>query len=563
MPVRPFPISQKVVSTTQDGVVIEATKIFLSQCDPKGYYTIEAIKNDLFSMTCDEIMVRNASVMKNMQWKMPKTLYPLQIALVIAHFYEICCLSGLAEDFSTGDDPIILYQETGEKAGLYVLDETPVDKLISSYNEMITSPQIKEVRAHLRRILPHRQRTLDKNLIAVENGIFDYEKKVLLPFSPEYIFLSKSQVAYNPSAQNPVIHNPDDGTDWDVESWMASLSDDPEIVELLWQIMGAIIRPNVRWDKLIWLCSTKGSNGKGTLCELMRQLCGRNACASISLSDFSKEFMLEPLVGASAIIADKNDVGTYVDKAANLKAAVTGDVIQINRKNKTPIKLRFWGLIVECLNEMPRIRDKTESFHRRQLFVPFDKCFTGQERKYIKSIYLHRKDVLEYVLHRVLHADFYELSIPQRCKDALAEYKEFNDPLRQFAAEMLPCCAWDLLPFSFLYDLYKAWMKRNVPSGGVLGKITFIHDLLAILPSFPDWECQDRKKAIKPQNRMDWPEPLIAEYNLDAWASPIRQTPSAPNYCMPLLKATYNGLLRVGASKAPPGYGKGCGRAAV
>lgn len=507
-------------------------------------------------MTCDEIMVRNASVTKDRQWKMPKTLYPLQIALIIAHFYPVCCLAGLAEDFSTDDDPIVMYQEAGEREGLYVLDETPVDKIISSYNEMITESQIKEVKAHLRRILPHRHRTVDKNLIAVKNGIFDFEKKVLLPFSPEYIFLSKSQVAYNPSAQNPIIHNPDDGTDWDVESWMASLSDDPEIVELLWQILGAIIRPNVRWDKLIWFCSTKGNNGKGTLCELMRQLCGRNACASISLSDFSKEFMLEPLIGASAIIADENDVGTYVDKAANLKAAVTGDVIQINRKHKTPINLRFRGLIVECLNEMPRIRDKTDSLHRRQLFVPFDKCFTGKERKYIKSIYLRREDVLEYVLRKILHTDYYTLSEPQRCREALAEYKEFNDPIRQFAEEILPLCAWDLLPFGFLYDLYRSWMKRNAPSGGVQGKTTFINDLLAVLPSFPDWECQDRKKAIKPQNRMDWPEPLIAEYGLDTWASPIRQTPSAPNYCMPLLKATYNGLLRVGASKAPPGYGK-------
>lgn len=556
MPVPYSMLVKQVKSTTLDGMLREITELVLSQYTGTQQLTTLQIKEDVYAATCFVIAQFNAGASKEAKRKFPQTLYPYQIALIIARCYPVCCLAGLAEDSSPDDDPIVMYQEAGERKGLYILDELPLKRLISSFNNMITEAQIKEVMAHLRRILPHRERTLDKNLVAVENGVFDFEKKVLLPFSPEYVFLSKSQVAYNPSAQNPIIHNPDDGTDWDVESWMASLSDDPEIVELLWQIMGAIIRPNVRWDKLIWFCSEAGNNGKGTLCELMRQLCGRNACASISLADFSKEFMLEPLVGASAIIADENDVGTYVGKAANLKAAITGDVIQINRKNKMPIKLRFWGLIVECLNEMPRIRDKTESFHRRQLFVPFDKCFTGQERKYIKSIYLHRKDVLEYVLHRVLHADFYELSIPQRCKDALAEYKEFNDPLRQFAAEMLPCCAWDLLPFGFLYDLYKAWMKRNVPSGGVQGKVTFIHDLLAILPSFPDWECQDRKKAIKPQNRMDWPEPLIAEYNLDAWASPIRQTPSAPNYCMPLLKATYNGLLRVGASKAPPGYGK-------
>ena len=45
-----------------------------------------------------------------------------------------------------------------------------------------------------------------------------------------------ANVDYNPTATNVIIHNNDDGTDWDIESWMSDLSDDPEVVELLWQI---------------------------------------------------------------------------------------------------------------------------------------------------------------------------------------------------------------------------------------------------------------------------------------------------------------------------------------
>ena len=108
--------------------------------------------------------------------------------------------------------------------------------------------------------------------------------------------------------------------------------------------------------------------------------------------------MLEPMLYSVAIIVDENDVGTYIDKAANLKAIVTGDVIQINRKFKTPIPYQFKGFMVQCLNEMPRVKDKSDSFFRRQLFIPFTKCFTGAERKYIKQDYLKRKEVLEYGL---------------------------------------------------------------------------------------------------------------------------------------------------------------------
>ena len=513
-------------------------------------------KAEILQATQAAFREHNATMGRENWWKLPSELQICQLPLLIAALEPIICINCVGDGNDPEHDLLAVFQENGSKKGLYAVDELTIKKMIRRYRRDIGALDLDNVMKQLLELVPHRQRTQDPNLIAVNNGIFDFRRKTLMAFSPEYVFLAKSAVNYNPAAFNPVIHNDADGTDWDVESWMASLSDDPEIVNLIWETMSAIIRPNVHWDKSVWFYSTTGNNGKGTLCELMRQLCGPNSYASISLSDFGKDFLLEPLVRVSAIITDENDVGTFIDKAANLKAVTTGDVIQINRKHKQPITYRFMGLMVQCLNEMPRVKDKSDSFYRRQIFVPFEKCFTGQERKYIKASYLHCTDVLEYVLHKVLHMNHYLLSEPKACKEALAEYKQFNDPVRQFMEEILPLCAWDLLPFSFLYDLYRAWMKRNAPSGGVQGRNTFINDLLAVLPSIPEWSCQDRRKAIRPQGKMDWPEPLIAEYGLDTWANPVPQTPSAPNYNMPMLRATYNGLIRVGPSRAPQGYGK-------
>ena len=84
----------------------------------------------------------------------------------------------------------------------------------------------------------------------------------------------------------------------------------------------------------------------------MRRLCGETAVATIPISDFGKDFMLEPITRATAIIVDENDVGTFIDKAANLKATVTGDAIRINRKGLTPISYRFFGFMVQCVNGM-------------------------------------------------------------------------------------------------------------------------------------------------------------------------------------------------------------------
>ena len=215
-------------------------------------------------------------------------------------------------------DLLAMYQTSGRDRGIYITDETEFKRIAKLYNYSVTSRELADVMDMLMIDAPRVLRCTDKDLIAVNNGIFNYKTKELRPFTSDLVFMVKSKVDYNPNATNVVIHNDIDGTDWDVESWMSDLSDDPEVVQLLWEILGAIIRPHVRWNKSAWFYSNKGNNGKGTLCELMRSLCGDGSYAAIPLSDFGKDFMLEPLTRASAIIVDENDVGTFIDRAANL-----------------------------------------------------------------------------------------------------------------------------------------------------------------------------------------------------------------------------------------------------
>ena len=137
-------------------------------------------------------------------------------------------------------------------------------------------------------------------------------------------------------------------------------------------------------------------------------------------------------MGALAVFTDENSVGNYLEESEELKAAITHDVVHIEQKGKDIIDFIFHGLIVQCINQLDRTRDKSDSFYRRLLIVPFDKTFTGAERKYIKHDYLNRKDVLEYVLYRVLHMNHYEFSEPKACRMALGVFKEENETVLQF-----------------------------------------------------------------------------------------------------------------------------------
>ncbi len=532
------------VTDSNDSIIKVATKAVLQRYNQENHPSLGDVKQEILDYEADIVIALNTLYTK--KEKPPKKLYPPQIADILLTFFYIINIITSEYGNTESSSKLAIYDE---KNGIYSFSSICIKDMILDLNYLISNKELSEVMSLLSLKAPHKKRTMNPDLIAVNNGIFDYSNKKLLDFSPDYVLVSKCHTNYNPHAQNVIIHNDIDGTDWDLDSWMSTLSDDGEIVNLLWEVMSAIIRPFVPWDKSIWFYSERGNNGKGTFCALLRNLCGKETTISIPLSQFSDRFALGGILDKTAIITDENDVGCYVDKAATLKALITHDVVSVERKHIDIISFQFYGLIIQCLNEPPRIKDKSNSFFRRQIFVPFSKCFTGIERKYIKDDYLQRNEVLEYALYRALHSDFYEFSEPSVCKEALTTYKELNDPVREFLTEMLPQLVWDFLPFPFLYDLYKAWFIKTIPSGKVQGRTTFISDVLNVISDYSEWSCEGRNVATRPGKMMDKSEPLIAEFELKNWMNTNYTGRDIDKLCHPTqLKQHYSGLRRISIS---------------
>lgn len=106
---------------------------------------------------------------------------------------------------------------------------------------------------------------------------------------------------------------------------------------------------------------------------------------------------------------------------------------------------------------------------------------------------------------------------------------------------------WDLLPFPFLYDLYKSWFAEELPLDSAVSRQTFAKDLLQIIQDEDRWHCTGKAKTIRPALLMNDPEPLIVRYALKRWFNTVEkssETPDPARLARPQLGTSYRGILR-------------------
>lgn len=528
----------------------------------------EDISLDLSQLGCliraslqNAITEHNDSVPKSesgRKWKQIDTIPAYAVAEALDELFDIkniCMMNFIGEDYKEFADPrycplgMYVSDPTDPKVGTYTLDDSYIVRAAMEIEPTLSTKAINELKMLLSVFAPIVCTNRDPYLIAVKNGIFNDKTKKLMDFSPEFVFLTKCPVAFVENAPLPVIDDDRcEGGTWDVESWMSDLNDNPQVVDTLWDILAAAIRPNRAWNKAPFLYATRGCNGKGTYCTLLQNLVGANAVCSMNLEQMNNPSYLEGIVGASLIYGDENDVGRYIDGSSNFKSLVTGDTVAVNRKYEKVVRMGFSGLIVQNCNEKPRMRDRTDSLARRILLVPFDKNFLGAENKDIKGDYLRRPEVLEYVLSRVLMRQIDELVGCNATDELMDEFRLENSSVRQFMDEFENEFVWNTVPSGFAYDLYVSWNSRvnGGKSTSTLSRLNFKRELAELLTAegfegqwvWKPGVCNMTRATL---DGMKDPEPLIREYQLDEWHGSI---PGADGCCSPEFKKSYRDVLQ-------------------
>lgn len=404
--------------------------------------------------TGEQWRVENTKIDKDGNGKVPVMNFNIISSILKKHIPMK--LTGETEDTST------IYSYNFSE-GIYTGQEAYINRAIAKLEHRFDPRKYTQVYKFLKTQLPFSPRLEDKNLIAVNNGVFNNQTKQLEPFNPNYFITSKLATKYNIYA----IENYEAIRKgyYDVDDWFLSIGNgDEELVIVFWEIINEAVNPNHTREKMAILYG-EGNNGKGTFQAMLTNLIGIENISTLTPHDFSGEFKLEMLQGKVCNIGD--DISNkYLDDMSNLMSIVTGDPVAVNRKGKSVITTRFKLFNIFSANRLPRVRNKSQGTYRRLLIVPFNADFNGevQDRR-IKDEYLKNEIVLEYILYKALHLEHFDrFTVPKVSENLLEEYKESNDYQYSFVKD------WyigkglhevERVPVSLIKDMFRHYLTVN------------------------------------------------------------------------------------------------------
>ncbi len=374
---------------------------------------------------------------------LPKSVPPLETAKIIYELLVVIKLDNM-------DGLLGVYNP---ESGIYETSEKFFHRLIYWIEPTYSQARSKEVLFKLETLSEVKAQTTKPYLIPVANGIFNKKTQKLELFNPKHIFTSTIATKYNAQAKPPDIKG------WNIDKWFSELmSDDDELVQLLWQIISASTNGNYSYRKGVWFVG-KGNDGKGTVQSLIMNLIGRENVANVKAEQFSERFALSQVVGKTCIIGDDSQVN-YLDNAGNYFSVITGDPVPVEAKGKQPILAVFNKLVIQSANFLPKFRNKSNGTYRRMLIVPFNKSYTAETDNWeIKDDYIKRHEVLEYVLKKALSLNFDRFIETQATQKLLEEFKISNDTIVGFVTDPFAELVSDFLPVAFISAYYRAWCE--------------------------------------------------------------------------------------------------------
>ena len=244
-----------------------------------------------------------------------------------------------------------------------------------------------------------------ENLAVLKNGIFDVEKHELLPFSPKYTFVTKTDAVWDENAtEEPTFGE----NNWTLSKALNTYFEGQrdEIAAFFYACQNAILtnRPS---KTFVYFYSKAGQTGKGTLTQLLINLVGKRNSGSANIETIESRFGLASVYDKALIYGNENDLPMAKNGSNNLKNLSTGDGVTVDRKGISAITVSPTPLVVQSMNTEPNFAIYNGGITSRARIFVFEHSFVdeGDEDTLVKSEYINSPKLLKWLTHKVLSMD--------------------------------------------------------------------------------------------------------------------------------------------------------------
>jgi P4 family phage/plasmid primase-like protien len=311
-------------------------------------------------------------------------------------------------------------------------------------------------------------------LVATANGALELRTQALTAWSPDHFLRRKLAVAYDPARRCPQFLK---FLDVLVANREPAVRKD--LVALLQEAIGACLGTPLlnREQRRALLLKGPSRTGKTELAKVIRLLVGEPV-ASPAACDIGERFGMATFHGACAWIRD--DAVNEGDKInpERFKTIVTGEPIDIERKNRPPLRqVRLDIPVVLTANSLPTSRDSSDAIFNRSLVVELTHELSeefAQEERQARSVpagqslgeWIFAQEgpgILNWALdglHRLLARGRY--SIPETVCAAIQAFKDDSNPVAEWARTMVERADGSKVSRGDLLCAFHGWWREEM-----------------------------------------------------------------------------------------------------
>ncbi|HMB45764.1 MAG TPA: phage/plasmid primase, P4 family, partial [Candidatus Methanoperedens sp.] len=215
------------------------------------------------------------------------------------------------------------------------------------------------------------------NKINLKNGVLDIRSKGLDLHNPDFNFLYKLNIDYNPAQDCPAI-----------KQFLHEVTANENDYQCLQEYIGYTLLSGYPFRVFLVLYGS-GANGKSIFIYLIRNFIGEDNVSVVSLQQLQADrFAPARLYGKKANVFA--DIPPLKMKSTDIIKSLTGftDKISGEKKFKDTFEFVNGAKLIFSANQLPQVDDETDAFWNRVILIDFPNKFEGKkdDKELIKKL---------------------------------------------------------------------------------------------------------------------------------------------------------------------------------